>query len=176
MGKLQKTYNYADARFSALRDSGRAVTAAYQSAARGMDSLKEWVLIELGLPNTADAIHRLAHLQPERFDQVGDILHQRHLMQEYPATPEYTKRPETLDEVFEEVIAMLQRIEDSLRDCVLACDELKLWALAREFENLQTENSRSYEKFLYAWQMYDRFEGSETSYDSWISRLFEQEG
>lgn len=176
MGRLQETYNYANDRFARLRDAARTVTAGYQNAARGMDTLKEWVLIEFGMPNTADAIHRLAHLQPKRFDQVGDILHQRHLIQEYPATPEYTKRPETLDGVFEEVIAMLQYIEDGLRDCVAVCDELKLWALAREFENLQTENSRSYEKFLYAWQMYDRFEGSETSYDNWIVRLFEQEG
>ena len=100
MAKLRDIYHYENPRFSPLRDAARRATAAYQNAARGLDTLKEWVLVEFGLVHTADAIHRLAHEQPKRFDVIGDILHQRHLMQEYPETPEYRERPEDMDGVF----------------------------------------------------------------------------
>ena len=71
---------------------------------------------------------------------------------------------------------MLQKIEDALRKCVEVCDENGLYPLGRGFENLQMENSASYEKFLYAWQMYSEHEMSATSFDGWIEELFEEEG
>lgn len=175
MAKLREIYNYEGPRFSPLRDAARRATAAYQNAARGLDTLKEWVLVEFGLVHTADAIHRLAHEQPKRFDVIGDILHQRHLMQEYPETPEYRERPEDMDGVFGEVIRLLEDIEDALRDCVGVSEEVGLYPLAREFENLQMENSKSYETMLYAWQMYDKTDGSATSYDNWVEKLFDGE-
>jgi hypothetical protein len=174
MAKLRDIYHYENPRFSPLRDAARRATAAYQNAARGLDTLKEWVLVEFGLVHTADAIHRLAHEQPKRFDVIGDILHQRHLMQEYPETPEYRERPEDMDGVFGEVIRLLEDIEDALRDCVGVSEEVGLYPLAREFENLQMENSKSYETMLYAWQMYDATESSGTSYDNWIEHLFSE--
>lgn len=175
MEKLREIYNYEDPRFSPLRDAARRATAAYQDAERGMDALKEWVLVAFGLVHTSDAIHRLAHKQPKRFDGIGDILHQRHLMQEYPTTPEYRNRPEDMDGVFSEVIRLLGDIEDALRDCVGASEEVGLYSLARQFENLQMENSKSYETMLYAWQMYDKTDGSATSYDNWVEKLFDGE-
>lgn len=175
MARLREIYSYDDGKYAALRDAARRATAAYQNAARGLDTLKEWVLVEFGLVHTAEAIHRLAHLQPVRFDAIGDILHQRHLMQEYPATAEYRERPEDMDGVFGEVIRLLEAIETELKDCVGVCEAAGLYPLAREFENLQMDNSRSYEKFLYAWQMYDATESSGTSYDSWIQALFDGE-
>ena len=60
MAKLRDIYHYENPRFSPLRDAARRATAAYQNAARGLDTLKEWVLVEFGLVHTADAIHRLA--------------------------------------------------------------------------------------------------------------------
>ena len=144
-----------------------------QNANRGLDTLKEIVLIEMGLVNTSDAIHKLAHKQPGYFDQIGDILHQRHLIQEYPATAEYTKSPEDLDEVFEEAIRMLQESEDALKEFVIAADECGQYALARQAESIQIENSLDYEKLLYAWQMLDESDGSATSFDNWVKHLFE---
>ena len=154
MARLKERFDFENGALAAVRDAAKDVTGAYQDAARGLDTLKEWVLIEFGMPKTADAIHKLAHLQPQRFDVVGDLLHQRHILQVYPATAEYDGRPDDLDGVFESVIDMLQKIEDALRKCVEVCDENGLYPLGRGFENLQMENSSSYEKFLYAWQMY----------------------
>ena len=175
MPKLREIYSYDSAAYAPLRDAARRATAAYQNAARGLDTLKEWVLIEFGLVHTADVIHRLAHLQPQRFDVVGDILHQRHLMQEYPETEEYRERPENMDGVFAEVIRLLDEIEKALKECVRVSDELGLYPLGRAFENLQMQNSESYEMFLYAWQMYDKTDSSATSYDDWIRALWKEE-
>ena len=176
MAKARERFTYDDPRFAPLRDAARGATAAYQNAARGLDTLKEWVLVEFGLVHASDAIHALAHAQPKRFDVIGDILHQRHLMQEYPETPEYRARPADLDGVFAEIIRMLDEIETALRECVRVSDELGLFPLGRAFETLQMENSESYEKFLYAWQMYDATDSSATSYDSWMRALFERSG
>lgn len=176
MARLRERFDFENGALAAVRDAARDVTGAYQDAARGLDTLKELVLIELGMPKTADVLHRLAHLQPQRFDGVGDLLHQRHILQIYPATAEYADRPENLDEVFEAAIEMLQRIEDALRKCVEVCDGNGMYPLGRGFENLQMENSRSYEKLLYAWQMYSEHEMSATSFEGWIERLYRQDG
>lgn len=123
MARLKERFDFENGALAAVRDAAKDVTGAYQDAARGLDTLKEWVLIEFGMPNTANAIHKLAHLQPQRFDVVGDLLHQRHILQIYPATAEYEGRPDNLDGVFESIIDMLQKVEDALRECVEICDK-----------------------------------------------------
>ena len=174
--KLADFYNYENEKFSPVRDAARRVTAVMQTSNRGLDSLKEWVLIEMGLVHTSDAIHELAHKQPKMWDELAEILHQRHLMQEYPATEEYTKRPEDMDGVFKAVIELLQANEDALKEFVRVCDENGLYALARQAESIQIENSADYDKFLKAWQIFDTTDASATSYDNWILHLFHEGG
>ena len=174
--KLADFYNYENEKFSPVRDAARRVTAAMQNANRGLDSLKEWVLIEMGLVHTSDAIHELAHKQPKMWDELADILHQRHLMQEYPATEEYTKRPDDMDGVFEEIMRLLRENDEALKDFIHVCDENAQYALARQAETIQIENSEDCTKFLMAWQMYDMTDASATSYDNWILHLFHEGG
>lgn len=171
--KIADVFNYENSMFSPLRDAARKVTAAMQQANRSLDALKEYVLIEIGLVHTSDAIHELAHKQPGYFDQIGDLLHQRHLMQEYPATEEYTKRPKDMDEVFEEIIRLLRENDEALRDFIKVCDENAQYALARQAETIQIENSEDCTKFLAAWSMYDSTDASATSFDNWILHLFD---
>ena len=170
--KLADVFNYENSMFSPLRDPARRVTAAMQQANRSLDALKEYVLIEIGLVHTSDAIHKLAHKQPGYFDQIGDLLHQRHLMQEYPATEEYTKRPKDMDEVFEEIMRLLRENDKALRDFIKVCDENAQYALARQAETIQIENSEDCTKFLAAWSMYDSTDASATSFDDWVLHLF----
>ena len=85
-------------------------------------------------------------------------------------------RPEDLDGVFEQVIDLLERIEAALRLCVQTADENGLYALGRAFESLEMENSASYERFMYAWQMYSRNDMSATSFENWMARLFDTKG
>ena len=171
--KIADVFNYENSMFSPLRDAARKVTAAMQQANRSLDALKEYVLIEIGLVHTSDAIHELAHKQPGYFDQIGDLLHQRHLMQEYPATEEYTKRPKDMDEVFEEIMRLLRENDEALRDFIKVCDENAQYALARQAETIQIENSEDCTKFLAAWSMYDSTDASATSFDNWILHLFD---
>lgn len=70
----------------------------------------------------------------------------------------------------------IDRIETALKECVRVSDEQGLYPLGRSFENLQMQNSESYETFLYAWEMFDATDGSATSYDNWVRTLFENEG
>lgn len=171
--KLADFYNYDNGRFAALRDASRKVTEKMQNANRGLDTLKEWVLIEMGLVNTSNEIHKLAHKQPGYFDRVGDILHQRHLIQEYPATEEYTKRPDDMDGVFEEIMRLLRENDEALKDFIRVCDENAQYALARQAETIQIENSEDCTKFLQAWAMFDDGSSSATSFDNWVKHLFE---
>lgn len=171
--KLADFYNYENEKFSPVRDAARRVTAAMQNANRGLDSLKEWVLIEMGLVHTSDAIHELAHKQPKMWDELADILHQRHLMQEYPATEEYTKRPDDMDGVFEEIMRLLRENDEALKDFIRVCDENAQYALARQAETIQIENSEDCTKFLQAWAMFDDGSSSATSFDNWVKHLFE---
>ena len=170
--KLADFFNYENEMFSKLRDAALDVTAAMRNANRGLDTLKEIVLIEIGLVHTSDAIHELAHKQPQRFDTIGDILHQRHLIQEYPATEEYTNHPEDMDGVFEEVINFLRKNDEALKQFITICDETQNYALARQAETLQIENSEDCEKFLEAWAMFDSTDASATSFDNWVLHLF----
>ena len=171
--RLDERFNFDSPRYAGLREASRGVTAAYQDAAKILDTLKEIVLLDMGLVNTSNVIHNLAHEMPKRFDTLGDILHQRHLRQYYPSTSEYTAEPETLSDVFGEVINCLDAIENALVDFISTCDELKLYPFARQAETMQIENSQSYEKFLYAWAMFDGEETSPTSFDNWIMHLFD---
>ena len=171
--KLADIFNYENSMFSPLRDPARRVTAAMQQANRSLDALKEYVLIEIGLVHTSDAIHKLAHKQPGYFDQIGDLLHQRHLMQEYPATEEYTKRPKDMDEVFEEIMRLLRENDEAIRDFIKVCDENAQYALARQAETIQIENSEDCTKFTEAWAMYDEGSSSATSFDNWVKHLFD---
>ena len=171
--KLADVFNYENSMFSPLRDPARRVTAAMQQANRSLDALKEYVLIEIGLVHTSDAIHELAHKQPGYFDQIGDLLHQRHLMQEYPATEEYTKRPKDMDEVFEEIMRLLRENDEALKDFIRVCDENAQYALARQAETIQIENSEDCAKFLQAWAMFDEGSSSATSFDNWVKHLFD---
>lgn len=170
--KLADVFNYENSMFSPLRDPARRVTAAMQQANRSLDALKEYVLIEMGLVHTSDAIHELAHKFPVYFDEIGSILHQRHLMQEYPATEEYTKRPEDMDEVFEEIMRLLRENDEALREFIKVCDENAQYGLARQAENIQIKNSEDCEKFLLAWKMLDESDASATSFDDWVLHLF----
>lgn len=171
--KLADVFNYENSMFSPLRDAARKVTGAMQQANRSLDTLKEIVLIEMGLVHTSDAIHKLAHKQPAYFDQIGDLLHQRHLMQEYPATEEYKNRPDDMDGVFEEIMRILRENDEALRDFIKVCDENAQYALARQAETIQIENSEDCTKFLMAWQMFDEGSSSATSFDNWVKHLFD---
>lgn len=168
--KAREKYSFDNPEFSGLRDPARAVIAAYQTAARFLDTIQEWVLIEEGMPNLASVIHNQAHLMPPRFDKFADMLHERHLMAEYPATAEMDWREELkdLDDVFRCVLSAMEDIQDALEVFRSATDNAQFRPMALMTEELMAQNSADYTKFLDMWSRWDNDGGSKTSFDSWV--------
>ena len=168
--KARDIYNYDSEPYAALRDPARNVVAAYQQAARFLDTVQESVYIEHGLVHTARVLHNLAHEMPKRFDEFGDMLHERHLMTEYPATPELTERVEDMDKAFEIVIAVLDDIQAALESFREVTDNATFRPMALKAEELMLQNSRDYTRILDMWAMWDKSD-SATSFDNWALHL-----
>lgn len=167
---VREKYSYDNAEFAPLRDPARAVIASYQDANRALDTIQEFVLIEEGMPNLASVIHNQAHLMPPRFDKFAEMLHERHLMAEYPATAEMDWREELkgLDDVFRCVIDAMEDIQDALEAFHAATDNPWFRPMSLLTEELMAENSADYTKFLDMWARWDNDGGSKTSFDSWV--------
>ena len=157
-----------------LSEYARRTTEAYERGARNFDQIKEIVLVDMGLVNTAEFLHRIAHWFPGEFDTLGDILHQKLIRQDYGATPAFSQPVEDLNDAFLWCMRTLREIEEALSEMIRACDDNRDWPLARQLETLQISVSEKKEQILYAWNMYEGAE-SPTSYDSWILHLMNGE-
>ena len=169
--RVKDQYNFDLPQYAGLRDPARAVTDAMLRAMRFMDTCKESVLIEEGMPMTAQRIHDQAHTYGEMWDAFGDILHQRHLIQEFPATPELDERPD-LNRAFEIVISCMDDIGDALGAFIRAAQDAALFSLALDAEELKMQNSRAYTKWLMAAQMWEQT-SDRVGYDKWAGDFLE---
>lgn len=170
MTKLNEFYGYGNPVFQPLREPARGVVARYQDAARFLDTVQEWVYIEMGLPHTARMIHNLAHEMPRRFDVFGGMLHERHLMVEYPATPELAEDILDMDDAFRIVTGVLENIQDALETFREQTDNGAFRPMALKAEELMAQNSADYTRFLEAWKMWDSGV-SRSSFDNWVMHL-----
>ena len=125
------------------------------------------------MPLTAAQIHKQAHVYGEMWDQFGDILHQRHFLQEFPATPELDEAPD-LTRAMEIVLWCMDEIDKALVAFIRACDEAGMYPLARAAEGIQMENSTDRTLWLQAAKMWD-LNKDKLSYEKWIEELFDQE-
>lgn len=175
--KAKELFSFDNSKFEKLRDPSRLVIAKYQEANRFFDSIQEYVYIEQGMPFLSKAIHYQAHKFPQRFDKFADMLHERHLMAEYPETPELNWREELkdIDDVFSLIIRVFDNIHSALEEMYNATDNAEFRPMALFVENLMQENSADYTKFIQAWTRWDDEGGSKTSFDSWCAHYFEVE-
>ncbi len=172
--KVRSVYNFDNPKYAPLRDPSRRVMQAMRTAMAFMDYTKEYVLLEIGLPLTANIIHEQAHKYGEMWDEFTDIMHQRHLMMEVPETPEMGRRVENMDDAFEIIIERMEEIESALVEFIRVCDEMMVYPLARQAETIQIENSEDNEKWLYAATMWEN-RHSDTSFDGWMQHLFDDD-
>lgn len=163
--------DYGFQRWPMMLEPSRAVTAAMQRAMRFLDTCKEYVLIEEGMPMTAQRIHQQAHAYGELWDQFGAVLHQRHMLQLFPATPELDETPD-LARSFEIILRSMERIIAALGEFILAADSAQLYPLGREAENLQMAVSQDMARWLAAAQMWGDAGGDKLSYEKWIAEFF----
>lgn len=181
MARLKDKYNFtANSRFAVLRQPAREVNAAYSDANKWLDTLKEYVYIEMGMPHLSDFIHAYAHKQLARLDTFGDLLHERHLMQVYPTTEELDIYGEMgngddLDNVFELLIRCLEHVNEALEAFHVATDTGEFRAMALKTEELMLDNSRDYTEVLALWARWDEDGGSKTTFDNYVGNLTEKE-
>lgn len=170
---LRDGFSYDNPKYAPLRDPARAVVKAYQDANRFFDTAQEYLYIEQGLKYCALAVHRQAHKFPVRFDKFGDMLHERHLMTYYPATPELDWKEEfdSVQSVFSFLIRAFDNIQDALEEFHRVTDNSDFRPMALYTEELMLENSEDYTKFLEMWARLDNDGGSLTSFDSWCKQF-----
>lgn len=170
MVTVRENYSYDNAKFYGLRDPARDVIAAYQNANRFLDTIQEYALIEEGMPNLSRMIHEQAHRYPARFDRFAEMLHERHLMAEYPATAEMDWREELagIDDIFRCILDSMEEIGDALEAFRAVTDNAAFRPMAIVTEELMAENSADYTRFLEMWARWDNDGGSKTSFDSWV--------
>ena len=172
--KLRDWAGWENPTFSLLRDHARNVIKAYQDAARHLDALQEWTYIEAGLIQTGKHIHQMAHWMPQQFDKFGDMLHENHLMVEYPATPEFPNIYADMDEVFESIINILDEIQGALFKFRAAAEKNSATLpMALYAEDLMQRASNQRTIITEMWQMYDDPDVGPTSFDNWVMHLTE---
>lgn len=175
MPKARDLFNYDNEKYQPLMDASRAVVKAYQDANRFLDTTQEYVYIEQGMRYFSKMIHKQAHKYPVQFDKFTDMLHERHLMAEYPSTPELDWKEEFKDlgDVFALIIRVFDNIQEALEGFRNVTDNASFRAMALFVEELMLENSRDYTLFLEAWFRWDNDGGSKTSFDSWCEKLLD---
>lgn len=161
---------------SAVLDAADAVNSAFLWANRALDTDKEALWIRFGMPFTSGWIHRIAHANLERLDRFGDYLHEEHLTQTYPATPALTEPLESVGKTFEVAATIIDEVDAALNRFIAACSGGRMNALALATETLQMENSADRTRVLQVWKMWDSGGMSQTSFDSWVRRLTENDG
>lgn len=173
---IKEIYSYDNPSFSPLRNPARDVVKAYQDAARFFDTAQEYVYIEQGMQNLAKVIHENAHLFPKRFDAFIDMLHERHLMGEYPETPELDWKEElkSVDDVFSFLLRVLENIQNALEEFHRVTDTATFRPMALKTEELMLENSENFIPYLEMWSRWDADGGSKTSFDSWCEKYLEK--
>ena len=166
MPKLKEIYNYETEPFFSLRDAARGVTGAFGAQNKWLDTMQEWLFIERGMKHTSDLIHGIAHRALVYLDEFSDILHERHLATEYPATPELDEVFNDPSEVFEAVIAAIDKTGAALKRFRDEANSANLAPLAISAETLMAKVSAEQTVVLALWQMWDQGM-SASSFDSW---------
>lgn len=175
--KARDYYNFDNPKFAGLHEPSRDVIRFYQNANRFYDTIQEYVYIEQGMKYCSQLIHKQAHRFPQRFDVFVDMLHERHLMGEYAETPEMNWREELkdMDDVFSVLIGVLENIQEALEKFHAVTDNADFRPMALKTEELMTQNSADYTKWLELWYRWDNDGGSKTSFDGWCKHILDEE-
>ena len=127
-----------------IATSAIGVMTAYQNANKWLDSIKEYVLMDLSCVFFSNYIHNLAHTMPARFDKFGDILHTADIKVPYPATAGIPNMPSDIPSVFQQVLDILGAISTSLRGFIKITQDTEFHAMACSAEELLVDIEGEY--------------------------------
>lgn len=177
MPTINELFGWEKPKYIGLRDPTRNVIRSYQNANRFYDSAQEYVYIEQGMVFLSKFIHKRAHEFPKKFDAFIEMLHEHHLMGEYPATPELDWKAELtdIDDVFALLIKISDDIQEALEEFHKAAEKPGLRPMALFSEELMLQNSKERTEILALWKRWDTYAGSKTSFDSWVQKILYEE-
>lgn len=155
MAKLLDVYSYQNPRFAPLREPMRNLIGAWGNAEKWFATLKEWPLIEMGMPHFSDIVHKLEHIQPERLDVWADAYRPWHLPLEYPATPELAEEITDMDRLFEVCIGIVDEVDVAMSKVIHAFEDGEFDSLAQVTENLRIENQADKVRLMNLWALWD---------------------
>lgn len=167
---FRERFSYENPAYEPLRESARAVTSAFSNANKWLDTVQEGIYIETGMKHTADAIHGIAHKMLAWLDVFSDLLHERHLMTEYPMTDELDAQVRDMDSTFELIVDILDSVQNGLEAFYSATDNAEFRPMCLKIEELMLLNSAEYTKVLAMWKMWDSGV-SASSFDNWVLHL-----
>ena len=170
MQTLKDFFSYDNEKFAAIREAARGVTGAYGAQNKWLDTAQEWLLIEKGMKHTSDLIHGIAHRALVYLDEFSDILHERHLLTEYPATDELLEDFFDPSDVFSVVTTILDNTGRALAEFRIEAEAQGLVEMALGAENLMLKNSAEYTAVLQLWKMWEN-NPSASSFDTWALHL-----
>ena len=74
----------------------------------------------------------------------------------------------SIDDIFRCLMAAFEEIQTALENFRKVVDNADFRPMALKAEELMTQNSADYTKFLDMWARWDNEGGSKTSFDSWV--------
>lgn len=172
--EVKNIFNYKNERYAMLREPMRGVIGAYQDGNRWLDTTQEYLYIEQGLVNCARVFHEQAHKFLQEMDGFVDMLHENHLMGEYPTTEELDWQEELVDvnSAFELVVRIFDHIEDALTTFRDVANTNRHLAMGLTAEDLIVANSQKRTKFLEMWNMWNN-NVKASSFDNWCKKYLE---
>lgn len=148
--------------------SAEKVMESYQNANKWLDSIKEYVLMELGCLFFSDYIHKLAHTMPVRFDKFGDILHTADIVVPYPATSAIANMPTDIPSTIDQIYSIVSAIRNSLLEFIKATQDTEGHALACSAEELLIDISKEYTNLYRMNRAYNNCNSSIIDFDKWV--------
>lgn len=157
---------YAE-RYDVMANALRDLMGDLGRAEKWLADIKDRVLIDFGMPFLSDVIHKMEHVMPEYVDELGDVVHQYHIVLPYPATPEFDiDLNDDLNRVIETCVALLDDNEQRFKELI----DVLPPAGAIQVENIMAKNSENRALLLTIWQMLENA-GSRVTLDGEIYRL-----
>lgn len=158
-----------------ILNAAEQVMASYQNANKWLDSIKEFVLMDLGCVFFSNYIHNLAHTMPGRFDKFGDILHTADIKVPYPATAYIATMPSDIPSVFQQIFDILGAISTSLRGFIKLTQDTEGHALACSAEELLVDIEGEYTNLYRLRRAYSSCQG-DIKFDKYVAHYLNNLG
>lgn len=155
--------------------SAELVMASYQNANKWLDSIKEFVLMDLGCVFFSNYIHNLAHTMPARFDKFGDILHTADITVPYPATDAISGMPSDIPSVFQQIFDILGSISLTLRGFIKLTQDTGYHAMACSAEELLIDIEGEYTTLYRLRRAYLNCQDI-IKFDKWVNQYINNSG